>query len=50
MLLFLFLSGHKQTVVIDHKPQTLLLLQNQVSQLRQDNKQLRERLHVSLLY
>ncbi|XP_053405937.1 ankyrin repeat domain-containing protein 24-like isoform X3 [Mercenaria mercenaria] len=38
-------EGRKPTVVVDHKPQTLLLLQNQVSQLRQDNKQLRERLH-----
>jgi len=37
----IIIDSVRKPLVIDHKPQTLLLLQNQVSQLRQENKQLR---------
>ncbi|XP_052282886.1 ankycorbin-like isoform X2 [Dreissena polymorpha] len=37
-------SSLRRPQVVDHKPQTLLLLQNEVTRLKQDNKQLRERL------
>ncbi|XP_052794178.1 ankycorbin-like isoform X6 [Mya arenaria] len=37
-------SSLRKPAIVDHKPQTLLLLQNQVAQLKQDNRQLRDRL------